>query len=302
MLWIFAFANEALAKSESFYLLSQGLLEEKYKFYLHNSTVDSELLSVKFAKDSIFQKSLPTNILNATSLDLEMFKLLATNPIRSRVSFDSLFVPFRCVASDIVEKESILFKDGSLNTAVRASMTYPFFISPIRVNGKLLFDGGLYNNFPAQSLLDEFDVDFVIGSNVSYNEPPPTEEDLMSQIKNLFSQHSDYKLPCENSVLIEPNLGDISTFDFEKIGEAIEIGYLATIDKIDSIRLYVETRIPLDDLYEKRKAYHKDKIKLSISNITTTGLTTDESVYIEQKLIKSKKKGQLNLNNWNTVI
>ena len=63
--------------------------------------------------------------------------------------FDSLFVPFRCVASDIEDKKSVVFKNGDLSIAIRSSMTYPFYLRPISVDGKLLFDGGLYNNFPS---------------------------------------------------------------------------------------------------------------------------------------------------------
>jgi len=287
---------EAIAKSEQFYLLSQGLLEKQYEFYLHNSDVDSELLSVKFTQDSIFQKSLPTYLLNSTALDLEILRLLGTNPQTVNQSFDSLFIPFRCIASDIVNKESVLFRSGPLNTAVRASMSYPFFLSPLKVDGKLLFDGGLYNNFPAKELISEFNVDYIIGSNVSYNEPAPMQDDLMSQIKNLFSQHSNYNLPCEEGILIEPDLGNIGTFDFEKISEAIEIGYQSTLAKIDSIKLSVERRVTKEELKQKRAKYLSTKQKFSIANIRTSGLTQEEEAYIERKLIKSKKDEVLDFN------
>ncbi len=287
---------EDITKSESFYLMSQGILEEQYKFYLHNSDVNSEILSVRLSKDSIFQKSLPTSLLNATSLDLETLHFLSTNPRSTVESFDSLFIPFRCIASDIADKKSVLFKDGPLNKAVRASMTYPFFISPINVDGRLLFDGGLYNNFPAEELLREFDVDYIIGSNVSYNEPPPVDDDLMSQIKNLFSHHSNYTLPCENGILIEPDLGEIATFDFDKIAEAIEIGYQATLLKIDSIKMNIDRSVSADELKKKRETYNSTKVPISIANIRTHGLTNEEEAYIERKLIKSKKDEILDYN------
>ena len=181
---------EHFATSEKFWLMSQGELEREFKYYIHKSDKNAEVFGFRFAKDSILQKSLPTNLLNPTFLDYEMMALLATNPIKSRQTFDSLFVPFRCIASNIATKESVLFKDGNLNVAVRASMTYPFFLSPITVDGELLFDGGLYNNFPAEILYQEFNADYIIGSNVSYNEPPPTEDDVMSQVRNMFSSQT----------------------------------------------------------------------------------------------------------------
>ncbi|MFK8046633.1 MAG: patatin-like phospholipase family protein [Crocinitomicaceae bacterium] len=280
---------EAIAKSPQFYKLTQGILEDKYKFFLHNADVDSELLSVKFTTDSVAQKFLPTNILNSTPLDLELLYYLGVNPTSTLLNFDSLFIPFRCIASDISTKESVLFKNGDLNMAVRASMTYPFFISPIKVDGRLLYDGGLTNNFPANELINEFDVDYVIGSNVSYNEPPPSEDDLMSQVKNLFSQHSNYVLPCENGILIEPQLENIGTFDFDKITEAIDIGYVTTQLKIDSIKAVVTRRSNKIEMAMRRQFYQSQKIKIEIDKVGTSGVTKEEELYIKRKLVTEKQ-------------
>lgn len=279
---------EAIAKSPEFYNLTQGILEDENKFFIHNTDVDSELLSLRFTTDSIAQKFLPTNILNSTPLDLALLSFLRVNLKTKNQSFDSLFIPFRCVASNISTKESILFSEGHLNQAVRASMTYPFFISPIKVDGQLLYDGGLYNNFPAEDLINEFDVDYVIGSNVSYNEPPPSEDDLMSQVKNLFSQHSNYSLPCETGMLISPELNDIGTFDFDKIDEAIEIGYQATLAKIDSIKSYVNREVNQTELAMRREFYKRQKSKIAITNIETSGVSDPEGAYIKRKLIREK--------------
>ena len=62
--------------------------------------------------------------------------------------FDNLFVPFRCVAADIEANDEDVLGDGQLGDALRASMAVPFYFSPVRVNGRLLFYGGMYNNFP----------------------------------------------------------------------------------------------------------------------------------------------------------
>ena len=267
---------EAIVLSDQFQLMSTGDMEERYRYYIERPDDDAELMSVKVAKDSIFQKSLPTNLLNPTYLDLELLRLLGLNPESSRQTFDSLFIPFRCNASDIVTKKSYLFKSGDLNVAVRASMTYPFFISPIEVDGKLLFDGGLYNNFPAQEMYHEFNPDFIIGSNVSYNEAPPTDDNLMSQIKNMFSSHSQYSLPCDEGLIIEPDLGDIGTFDFDRIDEAIEIGYRATIAKIDSIKMFIQLRVSKEERQKAREKFNARKSKLKIADVDVTGLEKDQ--------------------------
>ena len=162
-------------------------------------------------------------------------------------------------------------------------------ISPIPIDGRLLYDGGLYNNFPANELINEFNVDYVIGSNVSYNEPPPTEDDLMSQVKNLFSQHSEYTIPCETGILISPELDDIGTFDFDKIATAIDVGYQTTLAKIDSIKLYVTRQSNTAELAMRREYYQRQKIKIAVSNVKTVGVSEAEEKYIQRKLIREKE-------------
>lgn len=284
---------ERLVTSERFSLMSTGELEEEFKSYILQADQDAELVSYRFAKDSILSRLLPTKLLNASFLDFEMANMLGMLPNTENKSFDSLFIPFRCVASDITTKTSVLFKSGKLNEAVRASMTYPFFISPIEVDGKLLFDGGLYNNFPGSEMYQEFNADFIIGSNVSYNEPAPTRDDLMSQVRNMFSTHSDYSLPCDQGIIIEPSSDQIGTFDWNKIQEAIDIGYSTTLAKIDSIKMYVDRKVSDEEIRAKRQEFRKDVPVMSISDIEIHGSKDDQKNYYKRKLIRSRKEPTL---------
>lgn len=280
---------ERLVLQEKFQSMSSGKLDDEYRYTIHNQDHDAELMSIRLAKDSMFQKSLPTNLINPTFLDLQVLNFLGNNMNIGNGSFDSLFIPFRCIASDIATKESILFSEGNLNQAVRASMTYPFFISPIEIDGKLLFDGGLYNNFPAGEMYHEFDPDYIIGSNVSYNEAPPEADDVMSQIRNMFSTHSDYGLPCDAGIIIEPDAGDIGTFDFDKIQEAIKIGYDATLLKMDSIKATVSLRTTQEELQKSREKFKLKQAEIRISNIEIKGVNESEARYYKRKLLNTKK-------------
>jgi predicted acylesterase/phospholipase RssA len=77
---------------------------------------------------------------------------------------------------------------GDLAQAVRASMSYPFYFKPIRVDGHLMMDGGLYNNFPSDVMYHDFLPDIIVGSNVSFNSPPPSEDDLLSQLRAMMQE------------------------------------------------------------------------------------------------------------------
>ena len=192
---------EAYVMSEEFQKMSNGELRPDQHFLFREDASHSGMISFSFSKDSILQKILPTNFNSSAFLDFEMLKNLGTVSA-SMNNFDSLFVPFRCVASDIVDEESIVFRDGHLNAAVRASMTFPFYIKPIRVDDVLLFDGGLYNNFPSNVMYTEFSPDYIIGSNVSFNEPPPKQDDLIGQLTHMLVTNSDFTLPCQEGLII----------------------------------------------------------------------------------------------------
>lgn len=287
-----------LALSEAFDAISRNEIETEFKYYIEEPEPDAGLFSLHLSKDSILQKALPTNLLNPTFLDLKMMSLLGLIPKSSYNSFDSLFVPFRCVASDIVNKKSVLFEKGNLHQAIRASMTYPFFIPPIRVDGQLLYDGGMYNNFPAEDMYQEFSPDYIIGSNVSYNEPPPVDDDLMSQIANMVTSHSDFTLPCESGIMIIPKVDEIGTFDFEKIGEAIKEGYNATVEKLDSIRMFVKVKVDQDALDSERAVFNNRKMKFNVTEVHSHGVKKEQSDFIENKLLKKKKKEEITYDNF----
>jgi len=283
---------EALVLSDKFQLMAEGGIEPEYKFSLRDEDINASMLNVAFSKDSIKSKSLPTSWIIPALMDYEMLKHLGATSASYGGDFDSLFIPFRCLASDIFNKKSVVFKNGYLNEAVRASMTFPFFMNPIRVNGVLLFDGGLYNNFPADIMYQDFDPDFIIGSNVSYNEPPPSEDDLFSHIRTMLMTKTTFQLPCEMGIMIEPNI-DISTFDFDKAKEAINGGYEATILLMDSIKAHVTRRVSHEDLTERRTQFKKKIVPLNIESVNAYNKDNTPSEFTKFSISRKLKKSSI---------
>lgn len=274
--------------SDKFLKMSSGKLESEDNFLLREKDYNASMLDVPFSKDSIFQSFLPTNFITPSLLDYEMFNFLGITGAAVSEDFDSLFVPFRCVASDVTKKESVVFRKGKLNAAVRASMTYPFYVNPIRIDGTLLFDGGLYNNFPANVLYECFDNDYIIGSNVSFNAPPPDENNLISQVTNMLMRKTNFQLPCENGIIISPEL-DVSTFDFSDAEVAINKGYESAQSYIDSIRMYVHDRKSVEEVNKQRKAFKKDISELAITEINVNqddNMPFVKSTFIEDSITK----------------
>ncbi|PWH84778.1 patatin-like phospholipase family protein [Brumimicrobium oceani] len=285
---------KAYILSEHFSKMTSGDVSKEERFLLREKSNDASMLNINFAKDSIFVKSLPTNFLTPSYLDFETMRLIGHTGAAVGKDFDSLFIPFRCVASDIYEKESVIFRKGDLNAAVRASMTYPFYVNPIRIDGKLFFDGGLYNNFPADVLYQEFPVDYIVGSNVSINAAPPNEDDIISQITTMFVQKTNFALPCTYGVIIEPETS-LGTFDFDKAEEAIQSGYDAAQVYLDSILPNVDDRIKISELEERRLAFRKKIKPIKISSIDVSSYVPADVSFVEDNFKKDSLKEPLTL-------
>lgn len=88
---------------------------------------------------------------------------------------------------------------------------------PIKQDSTLLYDGGLYNNFPWQVLQEDFHPDVLIGSKCTAGNSKPDEDDVVEQILSLTMMNTDYDLPSERDVLIEHAFEDVSTLDFSKV-------------------------------------------------------------------------------------
>lgn len=81
------------------------------------------------------------------------------------ISFDSLPIPFACVATDVVTNTEVDFRSGYLKQALRASMSIPGVFSPVRMGDRVLVDGGLRNNYPAD-IARQMGADIIIGVTV----------------------------------------------------------------------------------------------------------------------------------------
>jgi NTE family protein len=278
---------EKYVLSKRFKIIVQGEIEIRNQFLFQKEENEANLLKLTFSTDSIYQRFLPTKFRNSRYLDYEMLTILGTASESVNGDFNKLFVPFQCVASNITTKKSVLLSNGKLNQAVRASMTFPFFIHPIKINDQLLFDGGLYNNFPSDIMINSFNPDIIIGSNVSSNALPPDEHDVISQVVNMMVTPTNFTLPKEKGIIIAPNTG-LTTFDFEKIEEAIQAGYNSTLLKIDSIKLLINKKENFNELSDKREKFRKKITPLKITNINTTNTNLKNSSFIQKSILPEK--------------
>ena len=139
---------EAFVLSPQFVNMSKGIIEEQYRYYFKSREEASDWISIRFNrdKDSVFKAVLPTNIMSPFPMDFSLMELASGASAACNYNFDSLYIPFRCVAADVANKKQVIFRKGNLSEAIRSTISYPFYLKPITVDGQVLFDGGLYNN------------------------------------------------------------------------------------------------------------------------------------------------------------
>ncbi len=173
-----------------------------------------------------------------------MFESVASQRV-STSNFDNLPIPFRAIATDIVSGRMIVMDTGELSMAMRASMSVPGVFDPVQREGALLVDGGLVRNLPVDVARD-MGADVVIAVDVGTK--LATKEELtsalaiiyqMSGLLTVSNTEKQIKALGDNDVLISPEIGDlISSADFNKLDEAIPLGYDATELVQDQLQKY----------------------------------------------------------------
>ena len=204
---------------------------------------------------------LPTHIIQPQKVQKGLEKLTRQAVKRSGGNFDSLFVSFRCVASDVYRKESYVFSQGDLATAIRASMTFPFIFEGAKVDNRLLFDGGIYNNFPVNIMQQSFHPDFIVGSVVAYNPPQADSNDILMQLQNMIVNNSNYSISDSLGMVLNFDLKKRSMFDFSGIDSLVNIGYIETEKQIELIKMKVHRRVSIKEINQKRVLFRSNQLK-----------------------------------------
>ena len=252
---------EKMVKEQAFSDLTKGEMSPKFGYYVRKRDDYASWRTLKLNLNGSLLSNLATNLINSVPIDFYLMETFAPANAASHYNFDSLFIPFRCVASDIEKKQSVTFRDGDMPSAIRASMSYPFYIRPISIDSALLFDGGLYNNFPTNVMYDELYPDFMIGSSVTENSKLPSDDNLYLQLRNMLMNKSNFEPVCENGIIIQP-WADVSIFNFESVQRLIDSGYVATMRQMPKIKTCITNFENIEQLNIKRKAF-RERVQLS---------------------------------------
>jgi NTE family protein len=177
------------------------------------------------------QLATPGGFIETQAIEEEIRGLIAD--ARFAEDFDRLPIPFRAVATDMVAGELVVLDRGDLAAAMRASMAIPGAFSPVTDGDRVLADGGLMRNLPVD-VARGLCADVVIAVWLTTPQPSPAE---VSSALALVGRSLDVVIRANEREQIETlgsgdvgigvAMGDITTADFQRTPEAIELGRMA---------------------------------------------------------------------------
>lgn len=290
-----------LLSSEKFLRWKSGNIDEHNLFFFQRDDLTPDFVRFKVnLRDSSSNKAnflIPNSVMASDQINIAMMDLYSKANAACKGNFDSLFVPFRCVASDVSHKCAYIHRKGDLGDAVRTSMSFPFVFKPIQVDGRLMLDGGIYNNFPVDVMEQDFQPDFIIGSTVSDN--PTLDADNkanpMPLLEKLIMDETNYDIPDDKGILIDFHFDDVSMMDFHRLKELEQMGYDSTKAMIQKIKERVKRRVEPQDLAERRAQYLEKEKDLVFQSITVRGVNDPQRKYVMKSILSGKKQTDLDM-------
>ena len=215
---------------------------------------------------------------NVLNLLLELFDSVDQNK-----DFSLLPIPFFCIATDVETGGEVLLEKGFLPMALRASASFPTLLNPVQLNGRLLVDGGIANNFPV-SIMKSKGIDIVIGVDVEgrlFEKDKLTSAiSIMNQIVSYQMYHKSDKEKEKLDVYIHPDIYNYNVVDFDKKDEILKKG-------IEEAKKY---RTVFNEISKKQKIKKKRKTriffdnKVLVSDIGISGIDYYTRAYVLGKL------------------
>ncbi len=211
-------------------------------------------------------------------------------PYSNVASFDDLPIPFRCIATDMLNGAAVVRHDGSLSQALRATMAIPGIFSPVEWSHTFLADGGLVNNIPTDVAHDmgaQVIIAVNVGTPLAGAEQLQTLQGVLLQSLAIVTLENDHRALSRANVIIAPNLGSYTLLDFgpEQIQDIIQRGYDAAEHNREKLKAYALTEEQWKQ-YRATVDARKRSMPASVATLEVAGTSPSE----QQRLEKEFKK------------
>lgn len=261
-----------------------------YARYMQNRVGDPYPLKVTI--DDKFKLSMGTGVFTGQHVFDTIKSLLVKIP--TNIDFDSLPIPFRAVAADIMAGEKVVLSEGDLPEAMRSSMSLPGIFEPFEIDGKILVDGTVIDNVPVKTAKDMgYDVIIVVDISVppisDANELRTTPFSSLNQAMNIFQTKKNREEAKIADLIIYPDLENYTTVDYTKMEEIFLVGEKAARDykiELRKIKEYIYGKEQTDTSPYRNPELPGKKISemeyLTFENLTVKGVLSPDLPFIEK--------------------
>ena len=268
-------------------LISDNLPRGVKTFY---EKEDSERYAIKLPFDN-FKIAIPQGFSGGQNIYHELVKHLYH--VKDVNDFGKLPIPFVCIATNVETGEQVNLESGYLPEAIMASGTLPSLFEPFTIDGKVLIDGGVVNNYPIDEV-KKMGADIIIGVDVQHGLRDRSDllsaTEILLQINNFRTAEDMVEKSAQTDIYIKPNMSNYSVMDFDLEDEIITMGENATRVKFEELRKVASRQIeyvselepiaPVDSLLVTRliirgdnesytRGYVKGKLRFTLGDKTT---------------------------------
>ena len=258
--------------------------------------------------DEIYALVLPFNkfklgLPSGLSKGLYNFNLISslTQHVRHTRNFNELPIPFLCIATDAETGEKIILDKGILAQSITASGALPTLYSPVEINGKLLIDGGVIDNYPVEELMAK-GVDIIIGVDVQ--DGLKTRKEL-NEVTSVLAQINNFSMIEKmegkqkmTNIYIKPDIKGYSVVDFGKGKEIINKGKQKALEFVKQLSPYANSNSKKTSaIIVQDSIFIKDIVFNKLDNFTRAYIIGKLKFKRNTKISnKQLQKGILNLN------
>jgi len=197
---------------------------------------DSERYAISLPFDN-FKVAIPQGFSGGQNIYHELVKHLYH--VKDINDFSELPIPFICIATDVETGEQVNLESGYLPEAIMASGTLPSLFEPFTIDGKVLIDGGVVNNYPIEEVKN-MGANFIIGVDVQHGlrdkENLLSATEILLQINNFRTAEDMIEKSARTDIYIKPDMAKYSVMDFDLDDEIIENGENAAKDRIVELK------------------------------------------------------------------
>lgn len=272
-----------LLRSRGFSYWSQGKNDPDLMYYFARQTPQPVLfnipVSLKKKKGYTAADSVAWSLINPLPMNFAFMDIFAAYTAQCGGDFDRLFVPFRCIASDVRANRKVVHRSGDVGDCIRSSMSFPLVFQPLRFNGTYLYDGGLFDNYPVDVMTHDFAPDIMIGVNVGSSSSGP-QTSMMDQIDAIAMRPQEHVDPDSLGINIRVKLDEFSLLDFQACDAIYKIGYDRAMEFIDSIKRRVTSRMPALTRRTNRMVFKARTPFVRFDSVDVQGGTPRQNEYL----------------------